>query len=53
MKIKMRIEAKIYTTMNKIHTKMKSNKMKKWMHKNIINEAEEYAVIHKISTRMN
>ena len=29
--------------MNKIHTKMASNKMKEWVQKNIVNEAEEYA----------
>ena len=39
--------------MNKIHTNMTSNKMKEQMQKNIIDEAEEYTVIHKISIRMN
>ena len=33
--------------MSKINTKMTSNNMKEWMQKNILNEAKEYAVIHK------
>ena len=33
--------------LNKIHTKMTSNKMKYWMQKNIVYEAEEYGDIHK------
>ena len=33
--------------MKKNHTKMTSNKMKQWTQKNIVNEAEEYAGIHK------
>ena len=33
--------------MNKIHTKMTSNKMKEWVQNNIVNEVEEYAGMHK------
>ena len=33
--------------LNKIHTKMTSNKMKYWMQKNIVYKAEEYGDIHK------
>ena len=33
--------------MNKIHTKMTSNKMKEWVQNNIVNEVEEYADMHK------
>ena len=32
--------------MNKIHTKMTQKKIKEWMQKNIVNEAEEYSGIH-------
>ena len=31
----------------KNHTKMTLNVMKEWMHKNIVNHAEEYSGIHK------
>ena len=33
--------------MEKINTKMISNKIKKWLQKNIVNEEEEYAGKHK------
>ena len=39
--------------MNKIHTNMKSNKMKEWMQKNIVNETGEYSGIHKESMLMH
>ena len=41
------MKAKIYTMMKKIHKNITSNKMKQWMQENIVNEAEEYAGIHK------
>ena len=43
----MEIESKIETTMNKIHTNLTSEKMKEWMQKNIVNEAEEYGGTNK------
>ena len=33
--------------MKKIHTEMTYNNMKEWMQRDIINEAEEYAGMHK------
>ena len=33
--------------MNKINTKITSNKMEGWMQKNIVNESEEYLGIQK------
>ena len=32
--------------MNKIHTKMTSDKMKEWMQENIVNETEKYVGIN-------
>ena len=41
------MKAKIQTMTRKITTQMTSNNMKECMHQNIVNEAEEYASIHK------
>ena len=40
MRINIKIKAKIYTMMNKIHTNITSRNMKESMQKNIVNEAE-------------